>query len=179
MNYQKRAVGIKGWEMYQCDTNGIVYGQKGRPLKPNVNQKGYKYVVFCKNSKTKTLMVHRIIASTFIPNPTNLPVINHKDGNKLNNNPDNLEWTTFSENTQHAVNVIHTIKSGKENHLSMTVIGRDKKTNEIKYTFDSLGDAAKYFANIKNKKAKSIKAILWQTIHGKRKSYLGCKWEYS
>lgn len=178
MEYQKKAVNIEGWEAYQCDTNGVVYGQNGEALKPNINCNGYKYVVFCKNKKTKTIMVHRIIASTFIPNPTKLPVINHKDGNKLNNNPDNLEWTTYSENTQHAINVIHTIKSGKENPLSMAVIGRDKNTNEIKYAFDSLGNAAKYFAKIRNKNSKSIKTVLWRTIHGQKNSYLNCIWQY-
>lgn len=179
MEYQKKVVNIKGWEMYQCDTNGVIYGQRGKPLKPNINRNGYKYVVFCKNKKMKTMTVHRIVALTFIPNPMNLPVINHKDGNKLNNNIDNLEWATLSENTLHAVNVIHSIKSGKENPLSIKVIGRDKNTNEIKYTFGSLGDAAKYFAKVRNKSTKTIKAILWRVIYGQKNSYLGCTWEYA
>lgn len=51
MEYQKKSVNIEGWEMYQCDTNGIVYGQNGEPLKPNINCHGYKYVVFCKDKK--------------------------------------------------------------------------------------------------------------------------------
>lgn len=59
---------------------------------------GYKIV----NYKNKTYKVHRLIAKTFIPNPLNLPQVNHKDGNKLNNNYLNLEWCTQQQNTQHA-----------------------------------------------------------------------------
>lgn len=51
----------------------------------------------------KSYLVHRIVAETFLPNPNNLPTVNHKDGNKLNNRLDNLEWMTRSDNQQHAI----------------------------------------------------------------------------
>jgi hypothetical protein len=60
---------------------------------------GYLYItLFDKNPKT----VHRLIAKSFIPNPKNKPCVNHIDGFSLNNNVSNLEWCTYSENTQHA-----------------------------------------------------------------------------
>lgn len=54
------------------------------------------------NRIQKIHKIHRLLAEHFIPNPENKPCINHKDGNKLNNSLDNLEWVTISENTKHA-----------------------------------------------------------------------------
>lgn len=62
---------------------------------------GYQVV----NIKKKIYYVHRLVAEEFIPNPDNLPQINHKDGNKRNNNVENLEWCTNSENISHAYKI--------------------------------------------------------------------------
>lgn len=55
------------------------------------------------NGKKKKTKVHRMVAETYIPNPSNKPFVNHKDGNTHNFNVDNLEWVTPKENSQHAV----------------------------------------------------------------------------
>ena len=59
---------------------------------------GYLKVDLCKNGKQKTFTVHRLVATVFISNPKNFPVVNHKDENKLNNNVSNLEWCTVLYN---------------------------------------------------------------------------------
>lgn len=65
-----------------------------------VDNVGYYQTVFTINGKRKHVRIHRVIAETLIPNPLNLPQVNHKDGNKLNNEPSNLEWCTNSYNTK-------------------------------------------------------------------------------
>jgi len=64
---------------------------------------GYKYVSIWIDAKFKNVTIHRLVAKAFISNPLNKPVVNHKDGNKLNNNINNLEWVTYKENTAHAI----------------------------------------------------------------------------
>lgn len=66
--------------------------------------KGYEIVDLYKNGKRKTVRVHRLVAEAFIPNNDNKPEVNHIDGNKHNNNVDNLEWVTKKENCRHAWN---------------------------------------------------------------------------
>jgi len=72
--------------------------------KQNLLKSGYCFITFSMGSRKnkKTIRVHKAIAETFINNPYNKLIINHKDGNKLNNKIENLEWSTYSENTIHA-----------------------------------------------------------------------------
>lgn len=76
--------------------------RKGKYLRRICQDKqGYCY---CNVGKTKT-SVHRLVAEAFIPNPDNLPVVDHIDGNKSNNNVENLRWVTVQENTQAAYDI--------------------------------------------------------------------------
>ena len=65
------------------------------------NLKGYPKVNLYLNGKLKTFTVHRLVASAFIPNPSDYPQVNHKDTNKWNNNVENLEWCNNSYNLKH------------------------------------------------------------------------------
>lgn len=69
---------------------------------PVRSKQGYRRVVLFKDKKTKTYMVHRLVAQTFLSNPKNKPYINHKNGLKEDNVAENLEWVTSSENIEHA-----------------------------------------------------------------------------
>lgn len=75
----------------------------GRMLSPPINSKGYPYVYLRNAPKYKNVMVHRLVGAAFIPNPKNLPEINHIDGCKTNNVVANLEWTDRLGNHTHGV----------------------------------------------------------------------------
>jgi hypothetical protein len=91
---------------YKIDENGVVYSKRfNRPLSQHPDKNGYMRVPLAVpdtkrlKSKTKYYRVHRLVAMTYIDNPKNLPLVNHKDNNPSNNNVNNLEWVTYRENT--------------------------------------------------------------------------------
>jgi len=69
-----------------------------RLLKPHKSNRGYLQVGLCKDKKIKPAHIHRLVAEAFIPNPDNLPQVDHIDGDKLNNHVENLRWISQSEN---------------------------------------------------------------------------------
>lgn len=91
-------------ERYKILPNGEIYGGiKKSKLKSTVDNYGYVRISLqTKSGKWKMFSVHRLVATKYIPNPQNKPIVNHIDGNKLNNNVNNLEWCTDSENKIHA-----------------------------------------------------------------------------
>jgi hypothetical protein len=101
--------------------NGIVL--KGKKLKLCKLPNGYLNISLGKNNTT---LVHRVIAKTFIKNPENKPCINHKDGNKSNNNIVNLEWCTYSENEFHSYRVLGK-KSTPPNIGKFGILSKDSK----------------------------------------------------
>lgn len=105
---------IKGYKgKYQVSNTGKIISLnyhrsgKSKELIPNKPKKGYPYVGLCNGGKIKSLKIHRLVAEAFIPNPGNKPFVNHKDGNKHNNNVNNLEWVTALENNLHMYHVLN------------------------------------------------------------------------
>ena len=106
---------IEGYEgIYAVDESGriwsyprlIVLKKRGKFLKPGIAKDHYPSVPLTdKNGKPKTQLIHRLIAKAFIPNPSSLPVVNHKNGIKTDNRIENLEWVTYKENSQHAIKI--------------------------------------------------------------------------
>ena len=97
---------INGHPDYTITDAGSVvsfkYGKK-RTLKQRVNRKGYLCVNLSEGGVLVTCAVHRLVAEAFVDNPQGFPMINHKDGDKNNNNASNLEWCTALHNTREAV----------------------------------------------------------------------------
>ena len=90
---------IPGFEYYSVSNIGRVKNPFGKVLKPSQNYKGYLIVnLSSEYIKHKQMFVHRAVALAFIPNPANLPQVNHINHNKSDNNVENLEWCTNSYN---------------------------------------------------------------------------------
>lgn len=104
---------------------------------PGINNPGYKFVVLRKNGTSKNKMIHRLVAETFLNNP--MDCINHKDGDKSNNDVDNLEWCTYSENRFHAYKTGLSPQKGNPKRVKVLT----PKGKEI--TFTTMNDVNKYF----------------------------------
>lgn len=94
-----QALNIKGFDNYIIFTDGKIIGPRGYYLKPDPNSTGYLRVTLSKEGKTTRRFIHQLVAETFLNKPEGT-VVNHKDGNRLNNNVSNLEWVTMSENVK-------------------------------------------------------------------------------
>ena len=82
-----------------CGLNGGCYRAIPEKIRKGVdNGQGYLQVQLSKDGKVKQCRINRLVAQAFLPNPDNLPIINHKDENKYNNHMDNLEWCSHSYN---------------------------------------------------------------------------------
>jgi len=90
---------IPGFENYSVSTEGCVFS-RFRQLKPSTST-GYASVTISNGKEKKNLQIHRLVATLFIRNPKNLEIVNHIDGNKLNNDISNLEWVTRKGNARH------------------------------------------------------------------------------
>jgi hypothetical protein len=95
---------VKGYEdFYYVDDNGVIFSKRfKKPLKPFKSKVGYLYVDLFDGKSKKRHAVHRVVAECYHGTPKKELDVNHKDRNRLNNHPSNLEWVTRSENLIHA-----------------------------------------------------------------------------
>ena len=146
-------------------------------LKGEVTVFGYRQYKLSLDGMSRRMKAHRLVAQSFIPNPDNKPQVNHKDGNKLNNRVDNLEWATSQENNQHALDTglrEVDMKQVRAMHKTMAkkqqkkVAQYDLNGNFIK-TYNSLKDTAKDFKTSTN---------IGRVCRGLGNTAYGYKWEY-
>lgn len=140
-----------------------------RMMKLPITSSGYNQIILHKNGVSKNLYIHRLVAQHFIKNPDKKPVVNHKDGDKLNNHYSNLEWMTVSENTKHAFDILGFIPNTSGIHPKARVNQLDKETGEILETFESITEA------YKKTKIGHISSV----CRNKRRTAGGYKWEYA
>lgn len=154
---------VKGYEgLYAVTSCGKVWSYKNKMfLKPGVRKKGYLYVNLWKDGGYKTKQIHRLVAEAYIPNPENLPQINHKDENKANNCLQNLEWCDNKYNANYG-----TRNERRSDKLKKTVIQYDLDGNFIK-EWKSATDVGR-----------EVRFGIYQCVNGKRKTAFGYIWRY-
>ena len=162
---------IKGYEgRYQVSNTGKV---KGLPinerfckraseviLKTFVCGSGYDEVILSFNGHRKPKLIHRMVAEAFVPNPDGKREVNHKDGNKRNNDSLNLEWVTPSENIQHSYSVLCNNSHGRRVECVETA----KVYESMKAAADSNGLQL---------------PLIWKCCNGKQKTTGGYHWRYA
>lgn len=119
---------IPGYEsLYQVSSMGNVrslnYNHTGlvKVMHPSIDNRGYKCVLLCKDKKVRMWRVHRLVAITFLPNPDNHKIINHKNEDKTINTVSNIEWCNSSYNNTYGNRIKKVIEANKKNGRSKTV----------------------------------------------------------
>jgi hypothetical protein len=132
---------IRSLDRYGKRTENTIRKLKGRILKPFPVQAGYLSVYLCNEYGKKSFKVHRLVATAFLSNPKQKNEVNHKDGNRQNNEADNLEWVTKSENQLHSFRVLHRtpIMLGKFNEMcpNSKPVNQYSKNGELIKTWPS------------------------------------------
>ena len=153
---------LKFSHLYDCSTYGRIRRTKtGKIIKSSVRN-GYPCITLSNGNKI-TISVHRIIALTFLDNPNNYPVVNHKNGNRTDNNVSNLEWCSYKENTSHALN---------------TKIYKPSTKKVSKYSYDNI--LIETFDSIKKAEEKTGvgNRLISQVCRGQKPTAHGYIWKY-
>ena len=150
---------IKGYEgLYAITPEGEVWSYKNEKfLKPYTNKGGYLCVNLCKDGKVKNYYVHRLAAEAYLPNPENLPQINHKDENKANNCLQNLEWCDAKYNINYGTH---------NDKIKKPILQYDLDGNLIR-EWECAADVGK-----------EVKSNICHCLKGSRKSAYGFIWKY-
>lgn len=167
---------IQGYEgCYQVTEDGQVWSVKSNKFLAQQLRgpegKQYLYVCLCKNNVKQNFRVNRLVAQAFLDNPLNLPCVNHKDSNKLNNKVDNLEWCDYKYNNEFDNRKEKAVETRKNNGNCRKTIMCDKNTHEVIKEFVSTSEAID-FLNLPKNSAANISA----TIKGRKKSAYGYYW---
>ena len=167
---------VPGFEEYQVDRSGVVYSKRtGSPLKPNTTRFGYQRVtLYNPPGNGKSIPIHRVVALTFLPNPENLPQVNHKNEVRTDNRVENLEWCTASYNINYGRRneiVSQKLTAHQTKKFGRAVEQLDMNTGEVVAVWPSIRSIEKALGFAHS----NIRACCL----GERKSRGGFKWRYA
>lgn len=150
---------------------GIGHGwrnQKPKIVTQHIHKSGYVQAALIINKRPVCKKVHRLVANAFVPNPLNLPQVNHKDANKLNNLPYNLEWNTSKQNSIHAKEN-GLLKRSDKSKMIMTGISKPVIQTDLKGNYIGEYDSIKKAAKSVGMCYKSIHMVIYGMITKPRK----------
>ena len=179
-----RAFRIKDFPEYYITDTGSVYTRNAyhnketriKKLRPALNYKnGYLCVSLCNKSKHYLRLIHRLVAEAFIPNPNNLPEVNHINGNKLDNAVNNLEWVTRNENIQHS----YIILNRKPSLGMLGKLGKDDPKSKIVQQIKNGKVVAEFYGTREaERKTGYYHGNISKCCNGKCKTLGGFEWKY-
>ena len=158
---------------YKILDDGTIIGVGGNARKLYPNRSGYMQFHVNISGRQMTYMIHRLVAMAYLDNADNLPEVNHKDGDKLNNKVSNLEWCTRSHNILHGIKngligVHMKGKSGSKHQRSRPVFQFDKDGNQIQ-EYGSIREAGRITG---------IGKVINDALKGRLKTAGGFIWKY-
>ena len=175
MKYIEEWKDIKDYEgLYQVSNWGKIlslnYRNTGKPvlMNPGTDKDGYLVVYLSKNGEDKLCKVHRLVAQTFIPNPDNLPQVNHKDEDKTNNRVENLEWKSPKDNSNHGTRTERVAKANTNGIRSKPILQLSLSGDLIR-EWPSIGECGRNGFS---------KGNVWSCCNGKLPQYKGFLWRY-
>ena len=138
---------IEEYPTYAATSNGFIRDLRTGSLKIGHNINGYRQINLCNPNGTKSFLLHRLVAKAFIPNPDNLPEIDHIDRNPINNDVSNLRWCNDFTQAQNKGDQKNNTSGYKNitcgDNYYRVVIKRNGK-NIVRKRFQQLDDAVKY-----------------------------------
>lgn len=180
--YQVSNMGrVKSMRVLKTPKNGVKCRKNAFLSAKTTHDKQYITVALCRDGEKKQTPVHRLVAEAFIPNPKNLPFVNHKDENPSNNRADNLEWCTHEYNLQYSME-----RNGRTKRRETTKHPHNQAVPVVAYTFegamivarfDSVWEAADKFKN-KGVDGRGLRNRIRSCCSGKIPSTCGLIWKY-
>ena len=177
---QKPVPGYEGKYHLDPETMTVVNSKTGRHLKTQYDKNGYAEVQLWKNNKGQHKTLHKMFAEVYIPNPDNLPEVNHKDENPSNCNLDNLEWCTHPYNMNYG-----TINERRGANISKAQRGKPKPwVRECKsipvVAIDSWGGETEYqSAREAGRELRIDQSKITAVIKGRQKTAGGYRFRYA